>query len=172
MGYYDEFAPGYDELHRAEQERKLGRIIVLAQGQTLLEGAVLDVGCGTGFGLDLVAAALRRPCTGIEPSTGMRKQYRGEQEIIQGRAEALPFPGETFAAGVSVTSVQNFADPAQGLQELWRVVKKGGFVFVSCLKQSNALKTVVGVLGDLFTVLSVEEDRHDLIFVCKKEAFK
>jgi demethylmenaquinone methyltransferase/2-methoxy-6-polyprenyl-1,4-benzoquinol methylase len=96
---------------------------------------VLDVATGTGA----VAAELvrRRGCrvTGIDQSPEMLAAARGRLaaqglegrvELVQGEAERLPFPDESFD-GLTVTYLLRYvADPAATLRELLRVVRPGG----------------------------------------------
>lgn len=166
MGYYDTIAKGYDELHKEEQHKKLA--IVLEYLQDLPSGDLLDVGCGTGFSLDEIAQATGRTCQGIEPSKGMIEQYQGLQPIMQGAAEALPFPDASFAGVVSLTAVQNFQSISRGLEEIRRVTKAEGKVIITCLKKSSKLKAVSEIIADLFTVLELIEEEKDIIFVCER----
>ena len=58
---YNHLAPYYDELHRAEQEKKI------QYAKPLITGKVLDLGAGTGMLADYVDADI----LGIEPSPKM-----------------------------------------------------------------------------------------------------
>ena len=167
MGYYDDLAPGYDELHRTEQERKLDLVVEQLAGMDV-EGDILDVGCGTGFSLDALAEAFPESrCVGLEPSSGMRGQYRGSQELVAGEVERLPFPDGRFGATVSLTAIQNFTDVIQGVAEMVRVTRPGGPLIVTCLKRSHTLKTVAKELAEQAVVEEVIEEDKDLIFKCR-----
>lgn len=169
MEYYDSIAKGYDELHEEEQRKKLAIIIPHLLEQTLPEGPLVDVGCGTGFSLDLIAKATGRRCVGIDPSKGMIKQYQGKQKILQASAEEMPFSDEAFAACISVTAIQNFQDIPAGVEEIRRVTKKKGSIIISCLKKSSHMKYVTETLSELLSVLEVIEEEKDLIFCCKRK---
>jgi len=93
---------------------------------------VLDVATGTG----MVAQALhdRYGCavTGIDQSADMLRLARSRrgvyENIVEGRAEQLPFPDATFDH-LSFTYLLRYVDdPAATMRELARVVKPGGRV--------------------------------------------
>ncbi|MFP4524004.1 MAG: class I SAM-dependent methyltransferase [Candidatus Woesearchaeota archaeon] len=167
MGYYDDLAPGYDELHQEEQERKLD-IILEELAKMDVEGDILDVGCGTGFSLDALAKAFPdSKCIGVEPSSGMREQYKGKEKLVAGEAECLPFPDDRFGATVSLTAIQNFADVSRGVAEMVRVTQSGGALVVTCLKKSRKLKEVSRELAEQAVVEDVIEEEKDLVFRCR-----
>ncbi|MBW2982884.1 methyltransferase domain-containing protein [Candidatus Woesearchaeota archaeon] len=167
MSYYDELAPGYDELHKEEQERKLD-IVLEELAKMDVEGDILDVGCGTGFSLNTLAEAFPESrCVGVEPSSGMREQYKGEKELVAGEVEKLPFPDDRFGATVSLTAIQNFADVSRGVAEMVRVTRPRGSLIVTCLKRSRKLKEVSRELAEQAVVEDIIEEDKDLIFRCR-----
>jgi demethylmenaquinone methyltransferase/2-methoxy-6-polyprenyl-1,4-benzoquinol methylase len=94
-------------------------------------GHVLDVATGTG----LVAAELLRrgfDVTGLDQSPEMlevaRDRLAGRARIVEGSAEALPFPDGAFDH-LTVTYLLRYVDdPEATLVELSRVVRSGGIV--------------------------------------------
>jgi SAM-dependent methyltransferase len=50
---------------------------------------------------------------------------------ICGTGESLPYPDASFDKVVSVSSLEHFADPVQGIREMARVLKPGGRMAVS-----------------------------------------
>jgi demethylmenaquinone methyltransferase / 2-methoxy-6-polyprenyl-1,4-benzoquinol methylase len=94
--------------------------------------SVLDVACGTGA----VALELRRRLgcrvVGVDQSEEMlavaRRRVSDEVELIQARAEALPFEDGGFD-GLTFTYLLRYVDdPAATMRELARVVRPGGVV--------------------------------------------
>ncbi|MBW8741171.1 MAG: class I SAM-dependent methyltransferase [Gaiellaceae bacterium] len=94
--------------------------------------AVLDVATGTGA----VAAELlrRKGCAvvGIDQSPEMlaeaRRRYGDRVELVEGRAEELPFADARFD-GLTFTYLLRYVeDPAATLRELARVVRPGGTI--------------------------------------------
>ena len=93
---------------------------------------VLDVATGTGA----VARELirRHGCTvvGLDQSPEMlaeaRRRLGGDVELVEGRAEELPFADESFDALTFTYLLRYVDDPAATLKELARVVRSGGTV--------------------------------------------
>ncbi len=93
---------------------------------------VLDVATGTGLvASQLLRTGRARTVIGLDRSEPMLRAGRGPTEettLVLGRAEALPFPDETFDA-LTVTYLFRYVDdPLETLRELARVVKPGGVV--------------------------------------------
>jgi ubiquinone/menaquinone biosynthesis C-methylase UbiE len=160
MGYYDEISEGYEELHKEEQLKKVK--IILNKLNLKKTDKLLDVGCGTGFYLDMFKCKV----TGVDPAPKLIKKYKGEQKIILARAEELPFPDNSFHIVTSITAIQNFEDIAKGLQEMKRVGKKN-FV-LSALKRSNRIGLIEKLINQLFIVDEKIEEDKDIIFFCHK----
>ena len=80
---------------------------------------VLNVGAGAGS-----YEPMRREVTALEPSAAMiRQRPHGAARVVQGRAEALPFPDGSFDASMAVLTVHHWADRGRGLAEMRRVTR-------------------------------------------------
>ena len=88
---------------------------------------VLEVGCGTGRWLSLLASA-GCEIAGIEPSDQMLALARARVngDLREGAAEALPWSDAWFDCVVYVNALHHFADPVRALQESFRVLRPGG----------------------------------------------
>ncbi len=97
---------------------------------------VLDVGCGTGAAT-LAAAARVSPggaVVGLDASAEMlavASRKRAEVEWREGRAEALPFPADSFDAVISQFALMLFDDAVAALREMRRVSRPGGRIAVA-----------------------------------------
>src|SRR4030081_3604919 len=95
-----------------------------------VEGAALDVACGSGK----LTAALRRRApgglvVGMDFSAGMLAEARRRTEgpsYVRGDALGLPFSEATFDAVSIAFGLRNLADPELGLREMLRVLRPGG----------------------------------------------
>lgn len=162
MGYYDDIASGYEELHGAEQRRKLS----LLSQHIAAQGRLLDVGCGTGISTDFFAATCE--CTGIDPSAGLIAQNTtGSSTFVVGFAESLPFDDGEFDWVISLTALQNFEDIALGLSEIKRV-GKGNFVLTWLKKSSKSEQIASCVVATFGKPTAVLDDIHDVIYVFRR----
>lgn len=98
--------------------------------------SVLDAGCGTGYGLEILAAAGAAELTGLDIDRGAvaSAQRRGERSgarVEQGDLQALDFPDDSFDLAVCFETLEHLASPDRGVAELRRVVRPGGTLVVS-----------------------------------------
>lgn len=169
MGYYDDIAEGYNELHSKEQLKKLKLIREKLEEHGIeitSDIKLLDIGCGTGISTDLWNC----DATGIDPSEGLIRQNinKGKKSrFITASAENIPFPDKSFDIVVSVTAIQNFDDIEKGLQEINRV-GRGCFV-LSFLKKSDKAEMIKGLIESIFDVKeAVEEEKDFIVFASRK----
>ncbi|KPK12336.1 MAG: hypothetical protein AMJ68_02280 [Acidithiobacillales bacterium SG8_45] len=87
---------------------------------------LLDVGCGTGhFSRRFAAAGLK--VTGIDPDADaltFARYQSGSVEYLEGRAENLPFPDNSFDYCSAVTSLCFVPNHGKAIAEIWRVSRK------------------------------------------------
>jgi SAM-dependent methyltransferase len=97
---------------------------------------VLDVGCGAGTDT-LVAAQMvgaTGSVTGVDMTPEMLGKARaaadelgvGNVTLVEGEAESLPFPGDTFDVVISNGVIDLIPDKDAVFSELWRVLVPGG----------------------------------------------
>lgn len=106
---------GYATRRRAD--RRWAAVVDAALGDA---ATVVDVGAGAGSyeppGRQVVA---------VEPSVVMIGQRPGDAApVVQGVAEALPFPAGSFDAALAVLTVHHWRDRAAGYAELRRVARR------------------------------------------------
>lgn len=100
------------------------------------EFKVVDVGGGTGFTtLGIVKHVDNDNVTLLDQSPHQIEKARQKEAlkgvtIMEGDAEDLPFPTDTFDRYVSAGSIEYWPDPQRGIKEAYRVVKPGG---LACL---------------------------------------
>jgi SAM-dependent methyltransferase len=127
---------------------------------------VLDVGCGRGL---LLIGAARRLSSGMatgidiwqsEDLSGNRKQATLDNAVREGVGERvkvesanmrrMPFAPETFDVIVSRAAIHNLYqgdDRLQALQEIVRVLKKGGYALIDDIRHIDQYATAFRRLG-------------------------
>jgi len=149
---FDNIAPKYDFLNHTLSfgidkmwRRKAIQLIAGNSPET-----ILDVATGTG---DFAIAALKtgaKKIYGIDISKEMvaigqekvrRMGLEGKISLTTGDSEAIQFPDFTFDAATVAFGVRNFENLGRGLDELFRVLKKGGTLCV--LEFSNPHQPMV-----------------------------
>jgi demethylmenaquinone methyltransferase/2-methoxy-6-polyprenyl-1,4-benzoquinol methylase len=93
---------------------------------------VLDVATGTGAVARELLARKRCTVVGLDQSPEMlaeaRRRLPSSVTLLEGRAEALPFPDGAFDALTFTYLLRYVDDPAAVLRELTRVVRPGGTI--------------------------------------------
>lgn len=95
-------------------------------------GHVLDVGGGAGQLAMLLAEALDARVTVLDPTAEMVAHVPTNERIsaVQGTAEAMPLPDDSFDAIVVTDAFHHFRDQGAAVAEFRRVVRDGGLVLV------------------------------------------
>jgi ubiquinone/menaquinone biosynthesis C-methylase UbiE/uncharacterized protein YbaR (Trm112 family) len=91
-------------------------------------GDVLEIGCGT-CRLAAQIEGKKANFFGLDPMPEylvFAKQKRGQKKLVRAKGEKLPFAGASFDTVVSGFYAFRYIDPAVGLPEARRVLKKGG----------------------------------------------
>ncbi len=128
--YERDWAAGW---HRQVTER-MADLVLAGSPHPPAPVRTLDVGCGTGALLRLLAARLPEVVefVGVDAARGMVAAGRSlpdldpRIEFIQGTAERLPFRDASFDLVVSTTSFDHWADQLRGLEECARTLADDG----------------------------------------------
>ncbi len=130
---------------------------------------VLDVGVGTGLVAAQACILTGSPAlvTGVDPSPGMMAASRLPEalELVEGRAESLPFPDNHFDFLSMGYALRHISDLGVAFAEFQRVLKPGGRLCLLEITQAKGrgarwlLKTYMrGVIPLLTRVVSSKRD--------------
>jgi len=115
-----------------------GRAAELAVSVDATPRRVLDIGCGTGYLLRLLAARYPQAAelAGIDAAPSMIEAAHQAADdprlrFTVGTAERLPYPDDAFDLVVSTTSFDHWADQLVGLRECARVLVPGGHLVLA-----------------------------------------
>ncbi|MHC4477104.1 MAG: class I SAM-dependent methyltransferase [Planctomycetota bacterium] len=128
------------------------------------EGRVLDIGTGPGWLLKkLREASPKFQITGLDISASMvakaRKNIKqaGLSDVInieQGQADSMPFADCSFDMAVSTGSIHHWKDPTSGLNEIYRILKRGGHALIYDLV-SDTPKSIMKTASQEFGRLKI-----------------
>ncbi|AFQ43192.1 DVU_1556 family methyltransferase [Desulfosporosinus meridiei] len=101
---------------------------------------VLDVGCGSGATVDRLVSLYGLQALGLDPSallleSGLKKNP--SLNLIQGQGEDLPFPAQQMDGVFAECALSVMADLDQVLQEIFRVLKPGGWLVINDVYAKN-----------------------------------
>ena len=132
--YYKETAYKYDEMHvdeYGEHDRAMRFMVAFLDEFDC--GSILDIGSGTGRLIHYIKE--RQPeitVIGIEPSPELRDRgYSkgiGEAELIDGDAQDMEFPDESFDIVCEFGALHHIPRPDLAVREMLRVSKKAIFI--------------------------------------------
>ena len=111
---YDQIVHGY-----AVQRRPEPQISTLIKDQLQGVSSVLNVGAGYGS-----YEPAHLPVVAAEPAAKMISQRSTPSDVVQARAEALPFADGSFDAVMAVLTLHHWQDKTKGLKECVRVARK------------------------------------------------
>ena len=96
---------------------------------------LLDIGCGTGYLIDMLAKVHDAEYTGVDLSPEMIKQANNKKiknaKFVEGRSDEIPFDDNTFDIITCSQSFHHYPDTDKAMQEAKRVLKPGGLYILS-----------------------------------------
>ena len=90
---------------------------------------IVDVGCGTGANLEMLAQFGEPEGVDVSDDALEYCKLKG-LKASKGLAESLPFADETFDLATALDVIEHLDDDVAGLKEMNRVLKKGGTTLI------------------------------------------
>jgi len=152
---YDRLAPRYDRSMGRLDRRFLQKLRREAIASLPHRGRIIEVGAGTGLNFVFYDSGAKVVAT--EPSREMirfaaNKSSPARIDLLQSRAERLPFRKGTFDAAIGTLVMCSVKSPEEVFQELKRVVRPGGMI---SLLEHVRPDGIFGVLFDLLNLITV-----------------
>lgn len=95
----------------------------------------LDVGCGTGYLIDMLSKKKSADYNGLDLSPEMiktaGKKLGGTAKLTVGSADKLPYPDESFDVVTCIQSFHHYPYPEKAMKEAFRVLRPGGRYILS-----------------------------------------
>lgn len=141
---FDETAPDYDRIESmlAWGTGSKYRRDALVRGGLKHGMKVLDVGVGTGLVAAQACLLVGDPAlvTGVDPSAGMMAAGKLPRAVamVEGRAEALPFPDDHFDFLSMGYALRHISDLSVAFAEFERVLKPGGRLCILEITQARS----------------------------------
>lgn len=106
-------------------------LVTIVQGlkSNVQSPRILDIGCGTGANLEMLARF--GSAEGVDVSDNALEFCRKKGLTVQkGLAETLPYADETFDITTALDVVEHLDDDIAGLKEMYRVTKNDGYSLI------------------------------------------
>ena len=135
--HFDAQAAEYDQrdTYYYSQNGKISCRDIAEQISGVPYEALLDVGCGTGFLIDILAKRKSAKYRGVDLSDEMIRVAKGKAihgaEFTVGSADRLPYPDESFDIVACSQSFHHYPRPEEAMGEAKRVLKPGGLYILS-----------------------------------------
>jgi len=129
---YNNKSKEYDSLRNIVGETTLLNLISNINGTARKQIKILDVGCGSGTYLEwfVTQGFKSENMYGIEPSREMlkiaRERSKSKSKLIQGKAQSLPYPNDTFNIILCCQVLHHINKPSdriKAINEMKRVLK-------------------------------------------------
>ncbi|MBN1783056.1 class I SAM-dependent methyltransferase [bacterium] len=134
----------YDEMQRHHRDKGwIDTGAVIKSG--IDSGLILELGPGPGYlGLEWLKNTERTSLTGLDISPDMVAMARKNAaeyglhkraEYVESSGAKMPFEDSRFDAVISTGSLHEWAEPVKTLEEIYRVLKPGGRLFIGDLRR-------------------------------------
>jgi len=155
------FAEPYIKRHK-KILRKLGRFYAeKLKNRGFCEGRIIDVGCGFGEmcmvlaeeipGCEVVGVDLSEPLLNYARDSVNKESIKGRVKFEIGNVEKMSFENDSFDVAFNVNMIHWVGDPVSMLNEIERILKPDGCLFVKDLRYSW-LRVFENEIGNAFTL--------------------
>ena len=157
---------------------------ILTSCKPIPGSTILDVGCGPGHTVALMASVFGLRPTGLDPSAAMlarAARHAPNASFLQGEATAIPCEPQIFDTVISECVLSLTGDIGKSLREMYRVLRPGGMLILTdiyckqagrqpdlpnlqtCINHALPLETIEQHLCQTGFILHTLRDRSDLL---------
>src|SRR6056297_1143552 len=140
----EKVAQGYDDYYNSEFGKKVGQIeeqLVRELMQEIPQIPLLELGCGTGhwtriflnMGYEVTATDVAEPMLRVIRTKELKINIR-ELDAMN-----LPFENNSLELIAGITMLEFVNDQQKVIDEIFRVLKPGGWLVLGCLNEESAL---------------------------------
>lgn len=105
--------------------------LAYVEAAKIVSGRVLEIGTGTGYGIDIIAPRCTRFVTLDKYASEATERLPENVEFIETTVPPLPFANESFDYVVSFQVIEHICDDKEFVREIQRVLRKGGKFIVT-----------------------------------------
>jgi|GEM_PF-597054 len=117
-------------------------------------GLILDIGCGTGQMSRLLTEQTSAKVIGVDLAYSGLQKAREIVDVAQvDLSHSLPFPSNTFDAVWFTEVIEHVVSPADVLQEINRILRPGGFLFLTTPNSAFHFFRYFSLLGKVVSEL-------------------
>lgn len=144
--HFNKQAQVYDETNTALYSKypKISCKDVAKRLKNIQYQALLDIGCGTGYLIDLLQRQKSALYCGLDLSPEMLKMAGKRLPesvcLTEGSSDKLPYEDNSFDIVTCIQSFHHYPNPEKAMEEAYRVLKKGGFYILSDTGYGGILK--------------------------------
>lgn len=153
--HFDHQAKIYDETNTAYYS-KYPKISCKDVAQRLKHTeyeSLLDIGCGTGFLIDMLQKQKNALYCGLDLSPEMLKMAKQKLPegvyLTEGSADSLPYEDKSFDVVTCIQSFHHYPKPEKSMTEAYRVLKPGGLYILSDTGMGNYPKLIYSIYNNL-----------------------
>jgi ubiquinone/menaquinone biosynthesis C-methylase UbiE len=161
----ESFAELYIKRHK-KILRKLGLFYAKKlKNSGFCEGKIIDVGCGSGTmclalaeeipGCEVVGVDLSKPLLNYASESVFKKSIKNRVKFERVNVEKMPFQNDSFDVVFNVNMVHWVSDPISMLNEVERILKPEGHLFIKDLRYSW-LRVFENEIGNAFTLVQAK----------------
>lgn len=135
--HFNNQAKIYDETNTAYYSKypKISCKDVAQRLNNIQYQSLLDIGCGTGYLIDLLQKQKSALYCGLDLSPEMlkvaRKKLPESVFLSEGSSDCLPYEDNSFDIVTCIQSFHHYPDPEKAMKEAYRVLKNDGLYILS-----------------------------------------